>query len=174
VGDLLVDFQVGNNALAHLYSGGTTGLYSRHIAASGCLCCRPYRLKVFFLLVQSRVQHLMHMHHFATWLTPLLAFRVATGFFCGSSGGYKIAADHFEKGLGKSLGLPVGALYWAPHSHLLVRIHTGKRPGRTLLLYISGAPAVFGGLMMHVFVPRWSIPQTKSYFRVDLGLQFGF
>jgi hypothetical protein len=64
----------------------------------------------------------------------------------------KIAADYFNKGLGKSLGFLVGALVLGTFSHLLKGI-TGAFPWKLVILTTSSL-ALLGGLMIVFLVPN--------------------
>lgn len=87
-------------------------------------------------------------------LVSLLALRFLTGFFLAGiyPVGMKIAADYFDKGLGKSLGFLVGALVLGTaFPHLLNGL--GERlPWRSVLMVTSGL-AVLGGLLIGLSVP---------------------
>lgn len=87
-------------------------------------------------------------------LATLLAFRFSTGFFLAGiyPVGMKIAADYYEKGLGKSLGFLVGALVvGTAFPHLLKEMtHTLSW---TSVLVGTSSLAVLGGVLMVSLVP---------------------
>lgn len=86
--------------------------------------------------------------------TSLLLFRFATGFFLAGiyPVGMKIAADHFDRGLGKSLGFLVGALVLGTaFPHFLKEFSAGF-PWRAVLIFTS-AIASLGGIAMLFLVP---------------------
>ncbi len=83
----------------------------------------------------------------------LLLFRYFTGFFLAGiyPVGMKIASDHFEKGLGKSLGFLVGALVvGTAFPHLLKSMATGF-PWK-YIVWATTLLSVLGGLIMVLFV----------------------
>ena len=83
-----------------------------------------------------------------------LFFRFFTGFFLAGiyPVGMKIASDYYQQGLGKSLGLLVGALVLGTAlPHLLKSVTTGW-PWKYVIISISFL-SVFGGLIMLLFVP---------------------
>ncbi len=83
-----------------------------------------------------------------------LVFRFFTGFFLAGiyPVGMKIAADYYQQGLGKSLGLLVGALVLGTAlPHLLKSMATGL-PWKYVVISISFL-SVLGGLIMLLFVP---------------------
>ena len=87
-------------------------------------------------------------------LTNLLGFRFFTGFFLAGiyPVGMKIAADYYDKGLGKSLGYLVGALVLGTAFPHLLKAMGEALPWKWVLLSTS-LIAVMGGLSMYVFVP---------------------
>jgi predicted MFS family arabinose efflux permease len=87
-------------------------------------------------------------------LISLLIFRFLTGFFLAGiyPVGMKIAADYYQDGLGKSLGFLVGALVIGTAFPHLLKGYTGEFQWKMILILISGI-AVFGGLIMYLFVP---------------------
>ncbi|WP_394974907.1 nitrate/nitrite transporter [uncultured Croceitalea sp.] len=87
--------------------------------------------------------------------TSILLFRFLTGFFLAGIYpiGMKIAADYFDKGLGKSLGYLVGALVLGtalPHFlKWLSAVFLWQ-----YVIYATSFLAVLGGLLMVVLVPN--------------------
>jgi len=85
--------------------------------------------------------------------SSLLLLRFITGFFLAGiyPVGMKIAADHFEKGLGKSFGFLVGALVLGTaFPHFLKSIPAF--PWR-YVIYATSLLAALGGLAMFLLVP---------------------
>lgn len=85
----------------------------------------------------------------------LLVSRFLTGFFLAGiyPVGMKIASDHYQKGLGKSLGLLVGALVLGTaFPHFLKGFNTNY--SWKFVLYTTSSLSVLGGLMMLIFVPK--------------------
>lgn len=90
-------------------------------------------------------------------LTPwsLLGIRFGTGFFLAGiyPVGMKIAADYYEKGLGRALGYLVGALvFGTAFPYLLVGTPWGQEP-RTIVLATS-LLATLGAFAIIAFVPN--------------------
>ncbi len=87
-------------------------------------------------------------------LTILLLLRFFTGFFLAGiyPVGMKIAADHFEKGLGKALGFLVGALVLGTAFPNLLKTFGALLPWKSLLT-ITSVCALTGGLLVLLFVP---------------------
>jgi len=84
----------------------------------------------------------------------ILTFRFFTGFFLAGiyPVGMKIAADYFEKGLGKSLGFLVGALVLGTALPHLLKDLKGEFPWE-FVLWITSSLAVIGGVLMISTIP---------------------
>lgn len=85
----------------------------------------------------------------------ILLLRFGTGFFLAGiyPVGMKIASDYFQKGLGKSLGLLVGALVLGTAFPHLVRSMTDELPWR-FVLYATSALSVIGGFLIWALIPN--------------------
>lgn len=86
--------------------------------------------------------------------TELLAFRFFTGFFLAGiyPVGMKIASDHYQKGLGRSLGFLVGALVLGTAFPHLLKSLTVNFPWK-YVVYSTSTLSVLGGLAMFLLVP---------------------
>ncbi len=96
----------------------------------------------------------------------LLSARFGTGFFMAGiyPVGMKIAADYYEKGLGKALGYLVGALVFGKSfPYLLKGLYYGE--GYIWVIVTASLMALFGGLVLWLFVP------DGPYRRPSVGLQ---
>jgi MFS family permease len=84
----------------------------------------------------------------------LLCFRFLTGFFLAGiyPVGMKIASDYHQKGLGKLLGLLVGALVLGTAFPHALKSLTANIPWKQVV-YFTSMLASFGGLIMMLFVP---------------------
>jgi len=83
-----------------------------------------------------------------------LGSRFLVGFFLAGiyPVGMKIAADHFDRSLGKSLGLLVGALVLGTALPHLIRSHLGDWHYSYVIFMVTGF-AVIGGLVIGLMVP---------------------
>lgn len=106
-------------------------------------------------------------------LWSLAAGRFGVGFFLAGiyPVGMKIASDYYRAGLGKSLGFLVGALVLGTAFPHLLKTLGEDFPWRQLLWFTSGL-AVFGGLVIGLFVPdgpqraEAGRPELTAFFRV--------
>jgi MFS family permease len=104
-------------------------------------------------------------------LFTLMAYRFFTGVFLAGiyPVGMKIAADYFEKGLGRSLGLLVGALVLGTaFPHILAGY--GKGLPWPLVIWVTSGLALAGGLLILLFVPNG--PFRKQSYGLDLSAFF--
>lgn len=90
-------------------------------------------------------------------ITPviLLTCRFATGFFLAGiyPVGMKIAADHYQQGLGKSLGYLVGALVIGTAFPHLLKSLSANFPWQYIIAATS-LLSVLGGIAMYLLVPQ--------------------
>lgn len=105
-------------------------------------------------------------------LVSLLVFRFCTGFFLAGiyPVGMKIAADHFEKGLGKSLGFLVGALVLGTAFPHLLKDVTSNYSWKWIIV-ITSIFAVLGGVLMILLVPDG--PFRRPLLKQNLSAFFG-
>ena len=112
-------------------------------------------------------------------LTSLFIFRLTTGFFLAGiyPVGMKIATDHFDKSLSKSLGLLVGALVLGTAFPHLLTLSTLSFPWQWVFLTTSILAAI-GGAFMRLAVPDgpYRMPISKielsAFFRLFKRPQF--
>lgn len=109
---------------------------------------------VFFCSAMLAALSNLLIIYFESTIGMLLLLRFLTGFFLAGiyPVGMKIAADHFEKGLGKALGFLVGALVVGTALPHLLKSFTSNLPWKTVLFLTSGL-SVVGGMLMLLFVP---------------------
>ncbi len=165
INDLIDNFFLNNNALGFLTSAVQFGfIIGTLIFAILTIADRFSPSKVFF--ISAFVGAFLNLG--ILWdgnnLTSLLLLRFLTGFFLAGiyPVGIKIAVDYFESSLGKSLGFLVGALVLGTAFPHLLKDLTNLYPWENVIIITSGL-AVFGGLLMLVFVPNgpFRIPSQK-------------
>ena len=154
--DLVKQFALPSTALSHLTSVVQLGFISGTLFFA--ILSIPDRFKpsqVFFAsaLVGALFNALTLLDN-NTFFT-LLLFRFLTGFFLAGiyPVGMKIAADYYDKSLGKSLGFLVGALVLGTAFPHAVIGFFEILPWKTVLLTTSGL-AFLGGISMLLFVPE--------------------
>jgi MFS family permease len=160
--ELIVNFNLGSSALGHVTSAVQLGfIFGTLVFALLAIADRFSSSKVF--LISALLGSLCNLGVLEedNSLVSILALRFGTGFFLAGiyPVGMKIAADYYEKGLGKSLGFLVGALViGTAFPHLLKEI-TDMFSWKSVLIATSSL-ALLGGLLMVLLVPDG--PHRKS------------
>jgi predicted MFS family arabinose efflux permease len=167
--DLVVNFGLKASALGHLTSAVQFGFISGTLVfAILTIADRHSPSKVFLTSALLGAACNASILWLDKSLTILLLLRFLTGFFLAGiyPVGMKIAADYYEKGLGKSLGFLVGALVvGTAFPHLLKGIsHAFSWQS---VLATTSLLAVSGGVLMAVFVPDG--PHRKPGQRLKLS-----
>jgi len=98
--------------------------------------------------------------------TTLFLLRFMTGFFLAGiyPVGMKIAADWYEKGLGRALGYLLGALVLGTAFPHLLRNREFQLPWRSVL-YFTSLFAVVGGFLMILFVGNGPFRKSSGRFQ---------
>ncbi len=111
--DIIRDFNLESSFLGHLISAVQFGFISGTLVFALLTISDRYSPSVVFFVcsVLAALSNLM-INFGNTTSFDLLLSRFLTGFFLAGiyPVGMKIASDHYQKGLGKSLGFLVGAL----------------------------------------------------------------
>jgi MFS family permease len=160
--DLTLTHHLDPDFLAHLTSAVQFGFISgTFVFALLTISDRYSPSKVFFIsaIIAALFNLLVSLDGIS--IIGLLGFRFLTGFFLAGiyPVGMKIASDHFDNGLGKSLGFLVGALVLGTaFPHLLKSITTAFL--WKYVIYSTSVLSVLGGLAMVLFVPDG--PYRKS------------
>jgi MFS family permease len=162
--DLAKYFHLENSNLAHFISavqiGFITGTLS--FALSG-IVDRFVASRIFFVCSMLAAFCNISIVILNTNEVILLVSRFLTGFFLAGiyPVGMKIASDHYQKGLGKSLGLLVGALVLGTaFPHFLKGFNANF--SWKLVLYATSSLSVLGGLMMLLFVPNGEFSKVSK------------
>lgn len=170
--DLVTTFGLAPEALGHLTSAVQFGFISgTMVFAVLTIADRFAPSKVFLLSAILGAAFNLATVLDGNNLLSLLTLRFFTGFFLAGIYpiGMKIAADYYDKGLGKSLGFLVGALVLGTaFPHLL------KGLGSTLpwkfVLITTSTLALTGGLLMWLLVPNGPFRRPSQQF--DLTVFF--
>ncbi len=155
VGGLVTDFNLSEKVLADITSAVQFGFISGTLLFAVLSIADRFSPSFVFLVcaILGALCNSLIIWEGNT-LASLLFFRFLTGFFLAGiyPVGMKIAADYYEKGLGKSLGFLVGALVvGTAFPHLLKTLATDF-PWRYVIL-LSSAFAIGGGVAMAFLVP---------------------
>lgn len=172
MGDLMVVFSLKSSALGHLTSAVQFGfILGTLVFAIFTIADRFSPSKVFFSCALLGSLFNAAVIWEGNNLASILLLRFITGFFLAGiyPVGMKIAADYYEKGLGKSLGFIVGALVVGTAFPHLAKGMTGGFQWKYVLL-LSSFLAVIGGLLMLTMVPDG--PYRKPGSHLDLSAFF--
>jgi len=166
----LVDqFELTPGALGHLTSAVQLGfIFGTLLFAILSFADRYSPSKVFFISALLGGAFNLATIWEGHTLLSLIGCRVLTGVFLAGiyPVGMKIAADYYQKGLGKSLGFLVGALVLGTaFPHLLSDLTTSLAWETVLML--TSALATIGGILILSFVPDG--PYHKASFQLNLS-----
>ena len=164
--DLIIHFDMETQAVAHLTAAVQFGFITGTLAfAFLTIADRYHPSRVFFISVLIAAGFNLGIIWGDHTLSSLFALRFGTGFFLAGiyPVGMKIAADHFDKGLGKSLGFLVGALVLGTaFPHLLGYFETAL-PWKSVVI-ITSLVACSGGLILWLTVPNGPYQKPSSRF----------
>ncbi|MEL6945155.1 MAG: MFS transporter, partial [Bacteroidota bacterium] len=170
--DIVEAFQLSESALAHLTSAVQFGFIAGTLVfAFLTIADRFSPSKVFFTCAILGATSNLGILWQGNSLISLFSFRFLMGFCLAGiyPVGMKIAADYFQKGLGKSLGYLVGALVIGTAFPHLLKGFTSDLPWRFVLIATSSI-ATIGGLLMFFLVPNG--PHRKASSQPDFTLLF--
>ncbi len=152
--DLIANFGLSDTALGHLTSAVQFGFISGTLAfAVLTIADRFSPSRVFLVSAVCGALFNFCVIWDGNTAGSLLLLRFLTGFSLAGiyPVGMKVAADYFDKGLGKSLGFLVGALVLGTALPHLLKELTEEFPW-TYVLIATSSLAVFGGLLMVILV----------------------
>ncbi len=155
INDLVLNFNLKVTALGHLTSAVQFGfIIGTLLFAILTIADRFSPSKVFFISALLGSAFNLGIIWNGHTLISLLTLRFLTGFFLAGIYpiGMKIAADYYNKGLGKSLGFLVGALVLGTAFPHLLKDFTTTYPWKSVLITTS-VLAIIGGLLMLLLVP---------------------
>lgn len=170
--DLVSSFNLDPNALGHLTSAVQFGfILGTLVFAIFTIADRFATSKVFFVSAALGALFNLGVILPNNTFTNLTLFRFMTGFFLAGiyPVGMKIAADYFQKGLGKSLGFLVGALVLGTAFPHLLKGFGSELPWKIIVI-ITSSLALLGGLLMLILVPNG--PFRKQSKKVDFSAFF--
>lgn len=156
MGGLIEDFRLEPTALGHLTAAVQFGfICGTLLFALFTVADRYAPSKVFFASAVLGSLFNLGILVEGNTLHSLVLVRFATGFFLAGiyPVGMKIAADYYDRGLGKSLGLLVGALVFGTALPHLLRGMVYNVPW-SHVIWVTSALAVAGGVGMWLLVPN--------------------
>ncbi|MFY0603534.1 MAG: MFS transporter [Flavobacteriaceae bacterium] len=170
--NLILDFHLESNAISHLTSAVQFGfIIGTLLFAFFTIADRFSPSKAFFVSAFIGALFNLGLLWEGNSLLSLSAFRFFTGFFLAGiyPVGMKIAADYYDKGLGKSLGFLVGALVLGTAFPHLLKDLTLNFEWKYVIILIS-VLAALGGLVLYLFVPDG--PYRKASQQLDIKAFF--
>lgn len=165
--ELKASLHLSQYALSHVTSAVMLGFIGGTLVfAFFSLADRFSPVKLFFTSSLLGAIASSSVAWFAKDAASLFLFRFITGFFLAGiyPVGMKIAADWFEKGLGKALGFLVGALVLGTAFPHLLRNRDFELPWKSVL-YCTSLFALAGGLLMLLFVGDGPFRQKSGGFQ---------
>lgn len=164
--NLVVNFGLNPSSVAHLTSAVQFGfIIGTLLFAILMIADRFPSSRVFFISALLGALFNLGTIWEGNSLNSLLALRFFTGLFLAGiyPVGMKIAADYYQKGLGKSLGYLVGALVLGTAFPHLLKALGAELPWKFVLIGTSTL-AMLGGLSMLLFVPNGPYRKAGSQF----------
>jgi len=127
---------------------------------------------VFFISAIIAALFNLAISYSAINLTLLILFRFMTGFFLAGiyPVGMKIASDHYQHGLGKSLGFLVGALVIGTSFPHLLKSMMAALPWR-YVIFATSLLSLLGGLTLFLLVPDGPHRKKAQQLKLNLFLQ---
>ena len=169
VGDIARQFAVDAGYLAHLASAVQFGfIIGTLIFAVLSIADRFSPVGVFFCCALLGALTNLAVIIPGINSTDLLTIRFLTGFFLAGiyPVGMKIASDHYQQGLGRSLGFLVGALVLGTAFPHLLKSLTTALPWK-YVIYATSTLATLGGIAMIGLVPDG--PDRKRGQKINFG-----
>lgn len=128
----------------------------------------PARVFLLCALLVASCNLLLLSEEISKWM--LLSIRFGTGFFLAGiyPVGMKIAADYYEKGLGKALGFLVGALVFGTALPYLVSgTNWGNNPD--IIIKTVSILSLLGGLSLFILVPNGPFRKSSTKLQLSAG-----
>ncbi|GGF32561.1 MFS transporter [Echinicola rosea] len=172
MGDLLMDFGLGGTALGHLTAAVQFGfIIGTLVFALLAFADRMSPSKLFFICAIAGSALNLCILLPENNLSSLVVSRCLVGVSLAGiyPVGMKIAADYFEKGLGKSLGFLVGALVLGTAFPHFLSAFTEGLAWKSVVIGTSALAAI-GGFMLWVLVPDG--PYRKASQKLDVSVIF--
>lgn len=171
--DLISIFQLPSESLGYLTSAVQFGFILGTLAfAAFTIVDRFSPSKVFFICAILGSFFNLGIVLNGNTLFSLIALRFLTGFFLAGiyPVGMKIAADYYEKGLGKSLSYLVGALVLGTAFPHLLNVFGSQIPWKGIVVATS-ILAITGGLSLYLLVPNGPFRRKNTQLQLTAFLE---
>lgn len=166
IDELIVSYGLSDQSLGNISSSVQFGfILGTFVFALLSISDRFSPSKVFFACALFGAVFNFGILHPDNSMLSLLSFRFLTGFSLAGiyPVGMKIAADHFEKGLGKSLSFLVGALVLGTaFPHLIKSFDFNLK--WEVVIWTTSVLALIGGTSILIFVPNGPYQKLASKF----------
>jgi MFS family permease len=155
VADISATLHLPSSALAAITSSVQFGFISGTLLYALLTIADRFKPSNVFLLSAVAAAIANACIILTTDFTCILICRFATGFFLAGiyPVGMKIAADYYEKRLGKALGFLVGALVLGTSFPHLLRSMSLSLSWKAVLITVS-IMSLTGGILIRLFVPE--------------------
>jgi len=170
--DLITKTGLGTEIIGYVLSSVQAGFISGTLVFAILMIADRFSPSRVFMACATLValcNLLLLSEEISKWM--LLSVRFGTGFFLAGiyPVGMKIAADYYEKGLGKALGFLVGALVFGTALPYLVSgTDWGNNPD-TIIKTVS-ALSILGGLSLLIFVPNGPFRKPSTQLQLKAGV----
>ena len=171
--DLITVFNLENGSLASLTSSVQFGFIVGTLSfALLNIADRFSPSKVFFVSGLLGAVFNLGIIYPDNTINSLVIFRFLTGFFLAGiyPVGMKIAADHFDKNLGKSLGYLVGALVLGTAFPHFLSFFTTALPWK-IVIYSTSGLALLGSLLILICIPDGPFRKKSSSLKLNAIFQ---
>lgn len=169
IDDLIGNFNLNTESLGDISSSVQFGfIVGTFIFAILTISDRFSPSKVFFVCAILGASFNLGMLYSANTIYTLLTFRFLTGFCLAGiyPVGMKIAADHFETGLGKSLSFLIAALVLGTAFPYLIKSFNVDFKWELVIL-VTSALALIGGFLILLFVTNGPYQKLAQKFDVS-------
>ena len=173
IDDLIHHFNLSAESLGYISSSVQFGfIVGTFVFAILTLSDRFSPSRVFFICSVFGALFNLGILYSNNTIITLLAFRFFTGFSLAGiyPVGMKIAADHFEKGLGKSLSFLIAALVLGTAFPYLIKSFNLDFKW-DMVIWTTSALALLGGILILLFVPNGPYQKLAQKFDISKTLK---
>lgn len=167
--DLILTFNLSSQSLGYIISSVQLGfIVGTFVFALLTLSDRFSPSKVFFICAILGSVFNLGLLYSSNSILTILCFRFLTGLSLAGiyPVGMKIAADHYESGLGKSLSFLVGALVLGTAFPHLIKAFELNLKWETVI-WVTSILALIGGILILRFVPNGPYQKLANKFEVS-------